>query len=131
MLWPDLMSYSNAGLFILRFVVGVIFLYHAMPKLKNPKGMAAMLGKPSMAWFPFLMGILEFAAGISLILGIYLQAGALVIAVIMFGATMMKMFKWKTGFAPMDKVGWEFDLVLLAAALVLLFGGGGSILMLL
>jgi putative oxidoreductase len=128
MLWPSLLEYSDLGMFAVRFVLAAVFIYHAYPKLKDSKGMAKMMGAPSM--MVLAMGLMELFAGLSVLLGVYIQLGALMIAVIMVGAIKMKVLKWKTPFSATDKMGWEFDLVLLAMALLLLTSGGGEILML-
>jgi len=45
----------------------------------------------------------------------------------MIGAIWMKVTKWHVPFSAMDKIGWEFDLILLAANIVILVNGGGAI----
>lgn len=130
MLWADLLQYGDVGQFLLRLAVGVVFVYHAIPKLKNPARMAAGMGMAKMAWFPAVLGLVELVSGLGLILGVYLQLAALLSAVVMVGAIAMKMGKWKMPFSAMDKTGWEFDMVLFAAAISLLLGGGGDMLVL-
>jgi len=88
--------------------------------------MAGMLGM-NLPWFPYVLGLVEFVAGLGLILGLYVQLCALAIAVLMIGAIFMKKFKWKVPFSAHDKMGWEFDLILLAGALMLLYTTGGSV----
>ncbi len=53
--------------------------------------------------------------------------GAVLLIIVMLGAIYHKMFKWNTPFSALDKMGWEFDLVLLAANLAILLSGGGAI----
>lgn len=119
--------YSDYGLLILQVVLGIIFVYHGLPKLKNPKAVAVgMFGSETLAWFPLLIGILELLSGIGLVIGLFVEYAALVIAFIMAGATSMKILKWKAPFSAMDKTGWEFDLILLASALAILLTGGGA-----
>lgn len=127
MLWPQLSQYSDLGFFLLRLSVALIFLYHAWPKMKNPKAFAGMMGGQNMAWFPFVLGLAEFLGALGVLTGLWLQLWALVLAVLMLGAIGMKIGKWKMPFSAMDKTGWEFDLILLAASLLLLFAGGGSL----
>lgn len=127
MLWPTLLQYSDAGWLILRIAVGAVFIYHAMPKLKNPKGMAVGMGMPQMAWFPAVLGLVELLSAIGLIFGIWIQLAALLLAIVMVGATVMKIGKWHVPFSAMDKMGWEFDLVLFSAAVAVLLGGGGTL----
>lgn len=123
----SLSQYEDVGLLIVRLALGIIFIYHALPKLKNPKAMAQMMGISNMAAMPFVLGLVELLAGVALILGVYAQLAALLIAIIMVGAIFMKINAWKVPFAAQDKTGWEFDLVLLAAALLILFSGSGTL----
>jgi uncharacterized membrane protein YphA (DoxX/SURF4 family) len=108
------LQYSSAGLFLLRLVVALIFIAHGAMKLKSANAMAGL-------------GIVEVVAGLGLILGLYVQYASLVLAIVMLGAILMKLTKWKTPFMAMDKTGWEFDLTLLAANIVILTTGGGSV----
>lgn len=124
-MFEQFMQYNNIGFLILRLTVAAIFIYHAMPKLTNAKGMAAMVGMP--AGMVFMLGAIEFLSSAGLVLGIYTQLAALLLAIIMVGAIGMKMMKWGVPFGAMDKTGWEFDLILLAANIVILINGGDAI----
>lgn len=124
-MFEQLMQYNNTGLLILRLSVAAIFIYHSMPKLTNAKGMAQMVGMPS--GMVFMLGAVELLSSVGLVLGVYTQLAALLLAIIMVGAIGMKMMKWGVPFGAMDKTGWEFDLILLAANIVILINGGGSI----
>lgn len=124
-MFEQLTQYNNIGLLILRLAVAIIFIYHAMPKLKNAKGMAQMVGMPT--GMVFMLGMVEFIASVGLAAGFYGQLSALLLAVVMVGAIGMKMMKWKVPFATMDKTGWEFDLILLGANTSILLGGVGTI----
>ena len=124
MIFPDLINVDLA-IFILRLAVGVTFLVHAMPKLKNPKGMAAMMG--GSAAMPLMLGIIETLSAIALIVGWLTQLAALLLVIVMVGAIFTKKTKWHVPFAAQDKTGWEFDFILLAASLAILFLGSGSI----
>jgi len=46
-MFEQLTQYNDIGLLILRLAVAIIFVYHALPKLKNAKGMAPMMGMPA------------------------------------------------------------------------------------
>jgi len=116
--------YTNLALLGLRLAVGVIFFKHSLPKLKNYKMMAQGMGmSPS---FVLALGIVEFLSALGLALGVYTQAAAVLLSVVMVGAIYFKILKWKVPFIAMDKMGWEFDLVLLASNLALLAVGPGS-----
>jgi len=124
-MFEQLTQYNDIGLLILRLAVAIIFIYHAMPKLKNAKGMAQMVGMP--AGMVLMMGMVEFVASLGLIFGFYVQLAAFLLAMIMIGAIYFKAAKWHIPFGAMDKTGWEFDLILLAANIILLVNGGGAI----
>lgn len=126
MILPQLAQFDDLGLFLLRLAIAVIFIYHALPKLKNSGGMAEMMGMPGMGIMVLILGLIEFLSAIALILGIYIQLAALLLAIVMLGAIFMKAMKWGVGFSAMDKTGWEFDLILLAANLAVLLSGGGT-----
>lgn len=124
-MFEQLIQYNNIGLLILRLAVAIIFIYHAMPKLKNAKGMAAMVGMPAV--MIFMLGAVEFLSSVGLVFGIYAQLAALLLGIVMIGAIGMKMMKWHVPFTAVDKTGWEFDLILLAANIFILVNGGGTI----
>lgn len=124
-MFEQLTQYDNIGFLILRLAVAIIFIYHAMPKLKNAKGMAQMIGMP--AGMIFMLGAVELMSSLGMVFGIYTQLAAALLAVVMIGAIYFKTAKWHISFAAMDKTGWEFDLILLAANIAILLGGGGSI----
>ena len=115
-MFEQLTQYNDIGLFVLRLAVAVIFLYHAVPKLKNKMGNSFLI-----------LGIVESVAGIALALGFYIQLAALLLAIVMIGAIWMKITKWRVPFSAMDQTGWGFDLILLAANIVILVNGGGAI----
>ena len=115
----------DIGLLVLRVALGAIFIYHSIPKLKTPAPMAKGMGKSKN--FIILLGIMEFVAGLFLILGFLTRVGALLIVIVMLGALYHKLFKWNIPFAAHDKLGWEFDLILLASAIALIFLGDGAI----
>ena len=118
-------GFESWGLLVLRVFLGVIFIYHAFPKLMMPgtmaKGMNWSVGSV------FILGLVELLASLSIVLGAYTEVGALAVAVVMLGALYHKIFTWKVPFFATDKMGWEFDLILLGAAIALFFLGAGSI----
>lgn len=117
-MFEQLSQYSNIGSLVLRLAVAIIFIYHAFPKLKNAKGMAAMVGMPSA--MVLMLGLVELIVSIGLVFGYYTRFAALVLAIVMVGAIGMKIMKWHVPFAGTDKTGWEFDLILLAANIAIL-----------
>ena len=113
------------GLLVLRVFLGLIFLYHSVPKLIASGKMAKGMGWSSSS--VFLLGFIEFISSLALIFGFYAEIGALLVGLVMLGAIYYKVFKWKVPFSAMDKMGWEFDLILLGAAVAVLFLGAGAI----
>lgn len=124
-MFEQVTHYNDIGLLMVRLAVAVIFIYHALPKLKNAKSMAPMMGMP--AEMILVLGGVEFLSSVGLVLGIYTQLAALLLGIVMVGAIYFKMVKWHMPFAAMDKTGWEFDLILLAANIAILLSGGGSV----
>ncbi|SRR3989344_7459658 len=106
---------ENYGLLILRLVLGVIFLYHGLPKLNGRMG-----------GFMILIGALEALSAIAILAGIYTEIAGMALAVIMLGAIFKKTTQWSIPFSSKGTTGWEFDLILCGAALALAFLGAGS-----
>jgi len=124
----DLYSYQNTILLLARVVLGVTFIKHGWPKVKNPFGMKDMLADlkfPIPAVFSALVSIVEFVGGIFVIAGFYMQTTCLLIAADMAMAASIKKFRAKKKWLD----GYELELSLLFLALLLaLFGGGDWIL---
>lgn len=116
------MALEDYGLLVLRIALGIIFIYHGYPKIKNPKMMAQTFGNT----FPLILGLFEFIAGVLTLIGLYTQFAAVVFIVIMLGALYYKIAKWKISFFAQNTTGWEFDLLILASSLALLFLGAGN-----
>ena len=121
----ELNQYSDIAFLILRVVIAAIFIYHALPKLKNASGMSQMIGMP--AGMIFMLGLVESVSSVGMIFGVYIQIAAFLLAMVMVGAIYFKIAKWHVPFGAMDKTGWEFDLILLAANIFILVNGGGTI----
>lgn len=121
----ELNQYSDLALLLMRLVIAAIFIYHALPKLKNASGMSQMMGMPS--GMIFMLGLVESVSSLGMIFGVYIQIAAFLMAMVMVGAIYFKMVKWHVPFGAMDKTGWEFDLILLAANVFILVNGGGAI----
>lgn len=112
--------------FILRVVLGILFVAHGYPKLfKNFGQFAGWLDsmglKPGKFW-ALVAGAVEFFGGILLVLGLWMQVAGILIAIQMLVA--MWKAKWgKIGLT--DQGGWELDLIYLVTALALAMMGGG------
>ena len=99
---PQLLDYSFYAPTLLRVALGAIFLIHSYPKLFEARLR--------------FMGILEFIAGVLLVIGLFTQITALVLA-----AELFIIIVWfKRG------QNWGFDFVLLVMALAILVLGPGA-----
>ena len=91
-----------------------MFLAHGWSKVRGAKGFYQGLGVWETGWsLAALTGFLGHWAGLAL-------------AIIMVGALYMKIFKWQSPFTAMDKIGYEFDLTLLALGIMLWLLGAGK-----
>lgn len=122
--FPSLLGYSSLALLGLRLVVAVAFVVHSKSKLKNPAHMAAGMKWPK--WAVQLLGLVELLAALAIATGLWYQVGALALAVVMIGAIYHKIVSWKTPYYAVDKMGWEYDLILLASSLLILCSALGG-----
>lgn len=116
-----LFVFSDWGFLLLRIVLGIIFIYHGFPKLKNLKAtvdsFVAMGIKPGIFW-ALIAGIVEFVGGIFLIFGFLVQPIALLF-VLEFIFIIVKVKRLR------NFSSFEFDLLILVSSLVLMTVGGG------
>ena len=102
------------GLFILRLVVGLIFLSHGVMKWQNLPGTLDFF--TSLGFLPFwayVVATVETAGGLSLILGLFSRLFGVLLAGVMVVAILT--VKWPLG-------GWaasELELLLLASTLAI------------
>lgn len=103
---------KNWGMFLVRIVVGAVFVIHGWDKIENIEGVIGFfgsLGLPSI--FAYLVGWIEFLGGLAVLLGLFYKYAVYLLAVVMVGA--IYLVKFKMGFLG----GYEFDLLLLVSAL--------------
>lgn len=129
MLERTLYKYREFGLFILRMVIGVIFVVHGYNKIfegEGVSGTARLLSTVGIympglvAWF---VSLGEFVGGVLILIGFLTRECALFLAIIMLGAIWT--VHYPNGFFATDK-GYEYNLALIGACLCLMFSGGGS-----
>jgi uncharacterized membrane protein YphA (DoxX/SURF4 family) len=107
------------GLFMIRLVAGVIFIYHGISKLSDMPstvGFFASLGLG--AFFAWLVALVELLGGVSLILGLWSRFFGALLAIVMVVALLK--VKIHMGFLPA-----EIDFMLLATSVAVLFSGCG------
>ena len=120
----------DAGLLVLRVVLGVIFVVHGWQKVAT-FGVTAVGGGFEQMGIPLagvmgpLVSYIELLGGVALIAGAFTRLAGLGVAAVMVGAIFFAHLP--AGFLAPD--GYEFPLMLLAAAagLVLMGGGGWSV----
>lgn len=107
----------------LRLGLGIIFTYHGFGKVF---GEGTNLGT---GWNPNLPVVIqtlvawgEFLSGVAILTGFLVEAGALVIIIIMIGAIVM--VHGKNGFGMMNG-GFEYNFALISMALALIATGAG------
>lgn len=121
---PFLYIFFDWGILVLRIALGVIFIAHGFPKIKNLRQTAEMFAamgfRPGKFWGT-LVALLEFFGGLALIAGLFTQFFAALFA-LQFIVVILKL-KGKQGMVG----GFEFDLLIFAAAALLVFSGAGAI----
>lgn len=118
---------ANFSLLFLRVAVGVIFLVHGLGKRGMWKMQPSAQMSGGMLGVMKLLSVVEPLGGVAVLVGFLTNWAALGLGVIMLGALWFKINKWKTPFSATDKVGWEFDLLILASVLILLAYGPGAL----
>jgi putative oxidoreductase len=120
---------AGLGLFILRVMIGLIFLFHGLGKLIGPPfvgggidgtaGFFGQIGIPMPIIAAWAIALLETVGGLALILGVAVPLFGLLLAIDMAVAILKVTIK--KGLIP----GSEFELVLLAGCVCLVLAGPG------
>lgn len=111
------------GLLILRFVVGIVFIYHGWLKLTGIDGAAGMMqgiGLPMPMFWAWLVALVEFVGGIAVILGLFNRIVTALLAINMVVALLTVHVKMPYGGAT------ELPILLLGALLALHLIGPGK-----
>jgi putative oxidoreductase len=127
---------ENAGLTVLRLVLGIVFFAHGAQKMlgwfggfgfHGTMGALEQMGMPSI--LAFFIIFTEFFAGLGLLAGLLTRVAALGISGLMIGA--ISMVHAHNGFfmnwyGNQKGEGYEYHLLVLAMAVVLILQGAGS-----
>lgn len=115
----------DAGLLIVRVVLGIIMLYHGWPKLTGLGGFIERftgMGVPLPAFSATFAMVVEVGGGLLMLLGVLTDIAGLLFAIDMVGAILF--YHAKNGFA-VGEGGVEWPLALLAMALGIALAGPG------
>lgn len=116
---------TDLAFFVLRLAIGIVFLAHEPQKFKVTAESAKGMGLSA----PFVMfiGVLETLGAASMILGVWLQIGAILLTPVMLGAMYMKTQKWGKSFT--GENGWELDFIVLTAVIAVFIGAPATYLL--
>jgi putative oxidoreductase len=117
------------GLLLLRFIIGLAFIFHGLPKIQNPAGwQTAMMGPHAFAppFFQVCAAIAEFFGGIALILGFLTPLAALLLVIDMAVAILFVHIPMGGKFVG-GQGSFEQPLSYLVAMIMFLFTGPGTI----
>jgi len=123
----NIIQFYNLGLLSLRIAVGLIFLVHGFQKRIMWKMQPSEQMPPKMLAMMRFLSIVEPLGGIAVLVGFLTRLAALGLGIIMIGAIVVKRKVMKVPFVASDKLGWEFDFLILAAAISLFIFGAGTI----
>ncbi len=119
----------DVGILILRVVVGIVMAAHGLPKIFWKREVFNQKWKKEYG-FPLgsvmLTGIVQVAGGLAIIVGVFTQFAALILALNMLVATYVSIWNHREPFlsTPEGK-GWDVNFLLVGALVVLIFLGGG------
>jgi uncharacterized membrane protein YphA (DoxX/SURF4 family) len=124
-LFPGLLSYAMLGPFILRLVLGLIFIDLGLLKFTAEKRrwlatFEAMRLRPA-DLFVALYGALQIAGGLFLLIGLWTQGAAALFALLSFSELYVE---WSS--ATLLKRDFTFYLLIFTISLSLLFTGAGA-----
>ncbi len=123
--FPELLTYGLLSPFILRVVVGFIFVNLGLLAFKGEKERwivsLATLNIPNPKIAVKIFGAIEFVGGVMFLLGYYTQIAALVLALLTFAEAYVE-YKDPT----ILKRNFVFYVLILAITLSLLFSGAGA-----
>ena len=123
-MFPILSHFTDASLFLLRLMVGLVFVTSGYSHLKDPEARAKSIEMPK--GFTIFLGIAEVAGGLGVAAGVLTQLAAIGLILIMLGAIQKKIFAWHTGFWGEKSSGWHYDLMFVLMNLIIACTNGGA-----
>lgn len=122
-MFPQLATFTDFGLFLLRLMVAVVFASSGFNHLKDPEARAKSIGMSE--GFTIFLGVAEVAGSLGVAFGVLTQLAALGLILLMLGAIQRKIFVWHIGFWGEKTYGWHYDLMFVVMNLVIIFTDGG------
>ncbi|MFT4313334.1 MAG: DoxX family protein [Candidatus Woesearchaeota archaeon] len=113
---------KNISIFIMRALVGILFIYHGVQKVLDPSGTAGFF--ESLGLIGILgpiVGYVEIIAGILLLIGVWTKWASVAIGVIMIGAIVL--VQAANGYS----AGLARDVLLLALVYYFFTNGPGTV----
>jgi putative oxidoreductase len=126
MMFPQLVQFTDVALFLLRVMVGIVFISSGWNHLKDPEARSKDIEMSK--GFTIFLGAAEVAGGLGVIVGVLTQLAAAGLILIMLAAIQKKIFVWRTGFwGKSGTNGWSYDTMLIVMNLVIVTTGGGNL----
>jgi putative oxidoreductase len=122
-MFPQLYRFADLGLFLLRLMVGIVFLSSGWSHVTKPAERGKSIGMSK--GFTMFLGLAELAGALGIVFGVLQQLAAIGLILIMLGAIQTKIFVWHTGFWGDKASGWHYELIFVVMCLVVLFTNGG------
>lgn len=119
--------FVDISLFLLRLMVGLVFVTSGYSHLKDPEARSKSIGMSKS--FTIFLGIGEVAGALAVAFGVLIQIAAFGLILIMLGAAYKKIFAWHTGFWGEKNSGWSYEIMLIVMNLVIASTGGGAYLL--
>jgi putative oxidoreductase len=115
---------TGTALLLLRLVIGLAFIFHGLPKLADPAGVAAQMKMPAFVGYYTAFG--EVLGGGLLMLGLLTPLAVLWLGTIMLGALGVVHLPAGDPFVGSGGASYELAAVYLAASVAFLLTGPGA-----
>ncbi len=127
-MFPQLARFTDAGLLLLRLMVGLVFIASGYSDLTDPEARSKSIEMSK--GFTIFLGCAEVAGGLGVGLGVFTQLAAFGLVAVSLGAIEKKLFSWHTGFWGEKSYGWHYDLMFILMNLVIAATDGGRFVLL-